>query len=165
MDMKGMLNRQISLECRQLSPVFAEDTLSITIKHGRIKVKCPKWTTLWDVRYALINLHDRDLKLLIRAGPYVKDLIPPNVGSGPHRKNVQARTLGVWIALTFTALGIFFQEYVDIGPKHKAAALGLIFPGAGYLASANVLSGILFVVTWASIPLALFAVSQPYLLT
>ncbi|VTT58902.1 unnamed protein product [Fusarium fujikuroi] len=91
------------------------------------------------------------------SGPYVKDLIPPNVGSGPHRKNVQARTLGVWIALTFTALGIFFQDYVDLGPKYRAAALGLVFPGAGYLASANALSEILFVVTWASIPLALFA--------
>jgi hypothetical protein len=89
----------------------------------------------------------------------VKDLIPPNVGSGPHRKNVQARTLGVWIALAFTALAIFFQKYVDVGPRYRAAALGLIFPGAGYLASANVLSGILFVLTWASIPLALFAVS------
>lgn len=95
----------------------------------------------------------------------MKDLIPPNVGSGPHRKNIQARTLGVWIALTFIAIGIFFQEYVDIGPKPRAAALGLIFPGAGYLASANVLSGILFVLTWASIPLALFAVRQPHLLS
>ncbi|KAF5652788.1 hypothetical protein F25303_2925 [Fusarium sp. NRRL 25303] len=91
------------------------------------------------------------------SGPYVKDLIPPNVGSGPHRKNVQARTLGIWIALTFTALGIFFQEYVDIGPKPRAAALGLTFPGAGFLASANVLGGTLFVLTWACIPLALFA--------
>ncbi|PNP79437.1 hypothetical protein FNYG_07272 [Fusarium nygamai] len=91
------------------------------------------------------------------SGPYVKDLIPPNVGSGPHRKNVQARTLGVWIALALTALGIFFQDYVDIGTKYRAAALGLIFPGTGYLASANVLGGILFARTWASIPLALFA--------
>ncbi|RKK72612.1 hypothetical protein BFJ69_g9928 [Fusarium oxysporum] len=92
-----------------------------------------------------------------QVGPYVKDLIPPNVGSGPHRKNVQARTLGVWMALVFTALGIFFQNYVDIGPKYRAAALGLVFPGAGYLASANVLGGILFALTWASVPLALFA--------
>ncbi|KAF5975919.1 hypothetical protein FCOIX_7456 [Fusarium coicis] len=91
------------------------------------------------------------------SGPYVKDLIPPNVGSGPHRKNVQARTLGVWIALAFTALAIFFQKYVDVGPKYRAAALGLMFAGAGYLASANVLGGILFVLTWASIPLVLFA--------
>ncbi|KAG6994317.1 Linalool dehydratase/isomerase [Fusarium oxysporum f. sp. conglutinans] len=91
------------------------------------------------------------------SGPYVKDLIPPNVGSGPHRKNVQARTLGVWIALVLTALGIFFQNYVDVGPKYRAAALGLVFPGAGYLASANVLGGILFALTWASVPLALFA--------
>ncbi|KAF5541359.1 linalool dehydratase-isomerase precursor [Fusarium napiforme] len=91
------------------------------------------------------------------SGPYVKDLIPPNVGSGPHRKNVQARTLGVYIAFVLVSLGIFFQNYVDVGPKYRAAALGLIFPGAGYLASANVVSGILFVLTWASIPLALFA--------
>ncbi|KAH7265542.1 uncharacterized protein BKA55DRAFT_660913 [Fusarium redolens] len=85
------------------------------------------------------------------------DLIPPNVGSRPHRKNVQVRTLGAWIALVLVALSIFFQDYVDIGPKYRAAALGLIFPGAGYLASANVLGGILFVLTWASVPLALFA--------
>ncbi|KAF5026815.1 hypothetical protein F66182_1099 [Fusarium sp. NRRL 66182] len=90
-------------------------------------------------------------------GPYVKDLIPPNVGSGPHRKNVQARTLGVWVAVAVLALGIFFQNHLDIGPKYRAAALGLVFPGAGYLASANVLGGILFVLTWASLPLALFA--------
>jgi hypothetical protein len=95
----------------------------------------------------------------------VKDLIPPNVGSGPHRKNVQARTLGAWIALVLVALGIFFQDYADIGPKYRAAALGLIFPGAGYLASANVLGGILFVLTWASVPLALFAVSQSHRFT
>ncbi|KAF5568663.1 hypothetical protein FPHYL_2679 [Fusarium phyllophilum] len=91
------------------------------------------------------------------SGPYVKDLIPPNVGSGPHRKNVQARTLGVWITFVLVSLGIFFQSYVDIGPKYRAADLGLIFPGAGYLASPNVLGGILFVLTWASVPLALFA--------
>ncbi|KAF5688645.1 hypothetical protein FDENT_4730 [Fusarium denticulatum] len=91
------------------------------------------------------------------SGPYAKYLIPPNVGSGPHRKNVQARTLGAWIAFVLVSLGILFQNYVDIGPKYRAAALGIIFPGAGYLASANILGGILFAVTWASIPLALFA--------
>ncbi|KAF4473187.1 linalool dehydratase-isomerase precursor [Fusarium agapanthi] len=91
------------------------------------------------------------------SGPYAKDLIPPNLGSGPHRKNVQARTLGVWIGFVIVSLGIFSQSYVNLGPTYRAAAVGLIFSGAGYLASANVVGGILFALTWASIPLALFA--------
>ncbi|KAF5591990.1 uncharacterized protein FSUBG_10294 [Fusarium subglutinans] len=121
-----------------LCPVFAQDTL----------LPSP---SSWVCQGQVLNTN----KPMGR--PYVKDLIPPNVGSGPHRKNVQARTLGVWIVFVLVSLGIFSQSYVDLGPKYRAAALGLIFPGAGYLASANVVGGILFALTWASIPLALFA--------
>lgn len=86
-------------------------------------------------------------------------MIPPNVGTGPHRKNVQAVTLTVWIATACLGTVLFYQPWFNIGPNYRAAALGLVFPGAGYLASANPLGYILLVLTLAAIPPALFAVS------
>lgn len=92
-------------------------------------------------------------------GSYVRELIPPNVGTGPHRKNVQAVTLAVWTTTACLGTGIFYQPWFVIGSNYRAAALGLVFPGAGYLASANPLGYILLVLTLAAIPPALFAVS------
>ncbi|KAL6364086.1 hypothetical protein LRP88_03519 [Fusarium phalaenopsidis] len=90
-------------------------------------------------------------------GSYVQELIPPNVGTGPHRKNVQAVTLTVWIATACLGTALFYQPWLTIGSNYRAAALGLVFPGAGYLASANPLGYILLVLTFTAIPPALFA--------
>jgi hypothetical protein len=54
---------------------------------------------------------------------------------------------------------LFSQKSVDLDPKWRAAALGLVFPGAGYMASANAVGWFLLVLTWALMPMALLAVS------
>ncbi|KAI9150872.1 Aldehyde dehydrogenase, dimeric NADP-preferring [Paramyrothecium foliicola] len=88
---------------------------------------------------------------------YFRELIPPNVGRGSHRILVQIRTLSVWTLAALFGAFVFFQNWVHVSPKTRAAALGLVFPGAGYLASATVLGAVLFVLTWAALPAALFA--------
>jgi hypothetical protein len=52
---------------------------------------------------------------------------------------------------------LFSQKSVDLDPKWRAAALGLVFPGAGYMASANAVGWFLLVLTWALMPMALLA--------
>ncbi|RTE76498.1 hypothetical protein BHE90_009047 [Fusarium euwallaceae] len=99
----------------------------------------------------------KDARVVGPTGSYVRELIPPNVGTGPHRKNVQAVTLTVWTATAFLGTAFFYQPWFNIEPNYRAAALGLVFPGAGYLASANALAYILLVLTWVAIPPALFA--------
>ncbi|KAJ2893749.1 hypothetical protein MKZ38_008286 [Zalerion maritima] len=90
-------------------------------------------------------------------GEYVRELIPPNVGQAAHRHLVQARTLAVWIAVAAVGVFLLYGSVVDMGPKGRAAALTLVFPGAGYIAAANLVSALLLVLTWALMPLALFA--------
>ncbi|KAI8718184.1 Ldi domain-containing protein [Fusarium sp. LHS14.1] len=103
------------------------------------------------------STRDKDARVVGPTGSHVRELIPPNVGSGPHRKNVQAVTLAVWITTACLSTALFYQPWVGVGSNYRAAALGLVFPGAGYLASANPLGYILFVLTLAAIPPALFA--------
>ena len=58
---------------------------------------------------------------------------------------------------------IFFQPWYSLDQRIRAAALGLVFPGAGYLTSANILGAVLLALTWLAVPFSLFAVSN-YLL-
>lgn len=89
----------------------------------------------------------------------VKELIPKSVGGGSHRKRVQHRTLTLWTL--FAIVGLLFnkQQYYPLSAKARAAALSLLFPGAGYIASANVVGTVLFVVTYLLLPFTLLAVS------
>ncbi|KPM38350.1 hypothetical protein AK830_g8236 [Neonectria ditissima] len=88
---------------------------------------------------------------------YVHELIPPNVAKGAHRRMIQFNTLLTWSTIASVGVAIFYQPWLDIGAKNRAAALSVVFPGAGYLASPNVISLLLFSVTWITIPFALFA--------
>jgi hypothetical protein len=54
---------------------------------------------------------------------------------------------------------LFSEKSANLDSKWRAAALGLVFPGAGYIASANVAGCVLFFLTWALMPIALLAVS------
>ena len=90
----------------------------------------------------------------------ISELIPSSVGQGTTRKSVQNRTLALWAFLTSAGLGIFYQKAYDLSQNARAAALGLVFPGAGFVACANITGALSFVLTWALVPLALFAVSQ-----
>ena len=65
----------------------------------------------------------------------------------------------VWSLVAAGAVFIFFQPWYSLDQRIRAAALGLIFPGAGYLASANLLGAVLLALTWLAIPFSLFAVS------
>ncbi|KAF2813992.1 uncharacterized protein BDZ99DRAFT_567692 [Mytilinidion resinicola] len=85
------------------------------------------------------------------------ELIPVSVGSGTHRKNVQNKTLLLWTTQAILGLSVFYQKQYVLSPKVRAAALSLVFPGAGYIASANILGGVFFLLTFISLPPALFA--------
>lgn len=87
-------------------------------------------------------------------------LIPAYAGSGEHRKRIQNRTLSQWTGLAALGLGLYFQSVLTLGPKARAAALGLVFPGAGYIASANTAGFSLLAVTYLLLLPALFAVSN-----
>lgn len=88
-------------------------------------------------------------------------MIPEDVGSGLHRKSVQNRTLAVWSALALTAVFAFYQSFYRLHNSTRAAALGLVFPGAGYVACGNWLGTGLFILTVLTQPLVLFAVCSP----
>lgn len=81
--------------------------------------------------------------------------IPANVGSGSHRKKVQQRTLISWLGLA--SIGFLLFNNTALQPGVRAAALTLLFPGAGYIACANVFGLILLGVTYAILPVCLFA--------
>jgi hypothetical protein len=56
--------------------------------------------------------------------------------------------------------GNLLPKPYDLPQNARAAALGLVFPGAGFVACANITGSLSFVLTWALIPLALFTVRQ-----
>ncbi len=89
-------------------------------------------------------------------------MIPESVGGGSHRKTVQRRTLGLWISFAIAGLALNNQQYLPLSAQGRAAALSLLFPGAGYIASANVLGTVLLLVTLLLLPVTLFAVSVQY---
>ncbi|KAF5625190.1 uncharacterized protein FTJAE_10087 [Fusarium tjaetaba] len=88
---------------------------------------------------------------------FTREMIPPHVGIGSHRWTVQMRTLLCWAAQATTGLYLFSQHNIPIDTRYKAAALGLLFPGAGYIASGNILGCILLILTLALYPLVFLA--------
>ncbi|KAI0126982.1 hypothetical protein BJ170DRAFT_630661 [Xylariales sp. AK1849] len=87
----------------------------------------------------------------------LKELIPESVGSGSHRKGVQHRTLALWISFAVAGLALNSQQYYPLSTKARAATLSLLFPGAGYIASANVIGTVLLIVTYLLLPVTLLA--------
>ncbi|CAI6099200.1 unnamed protein product [Clonostachys chloroleuca] len=88
-------------------------------------------------------------------GPWtIKDvLIPPNAGRGLIKKYHQRRTLYHYIALSVGGLWTFHNVQ---STAYRAAALGLLFPGAGFTAVATIPSVLTFLVTLVLIPVFIF---------
>ncbi|KAL4939225.1 hypothetical protein BDV06DRAFT_225196 [Aspergillus oleicola] len=86
------------------------------------------------------------------------EYIPAQAGRGDHRKRVQGRTLTYWLILAGAGLAAFTpNEFAALSPKTRAAALSLVFPGAGYLACLNLKGAVLLVLTYLFLPVCLFA--------
>ncbi|KAF2490591.1 hypothetical protein BU16DRAFT_518028 [Lophium mytilinum] len=83
--------------------------------------------------------------------------IPPTLGANVTSKRFQNRTMVQWATLTAISLTLFHQNIVPVSSGLRAAAVGLIFPGAGYIACANITGAVAFIVTWLSLPAAMFA--------
>ena len=89
----------------------------------------------------------------------IPELIPDSVGRGTTRKIFQNRTLRQWSFIALAGLSIYYQKLYEMQPSIRAAALGLVFPGAGFIACANITSGLSFILTLVLLPVTLFAVS------
>lgn len=105
-------------------------------------------------RVASVKVRAKDE--LMRTG--LPELIPENVGSGLHRKQVQNRALATWSSLGAIAVYTFYQKPFGLSAPSRAAILGLVFPGAGYVACGNWLGWGLLVLTILTQPFVLFAV-------
>lgn len=81
-------------------------------------------------------------------------LIPEATGKGSVKRYRQLRTLVGWASASTAGFYVF---YTSTAPAVRAAALGMVFPGAGLFAVGTVPSMILFGLTMAGIPLVLFA--------
>lgn len=88
--------------------------------------------------------------------------IPSTVGTGTVSKRFRNRTLQQWATLTITGLAIFYQQKFPVPPRARAAAIGLLFPGAGFIASANIVGAFAFILTQALLALSLVAVSPNF---
>lgn len=81
-------------------------------------------------------------------------LVPEEAGRGAVKRRFQQRTLLAWAGTSALGLYVFYSFK---SPALRAAALGLVFPGAGLTAVGTVPALICFVLTIALIPLVLFA--------
>ncbi len=81
-------------------------------------------------------------------------LVPDRVGQGAVKRRYQYRALIAWACTSAASLYTFYT--VD-SPALRAAALGLVFPGAGLFAVGTLPSSICFFFTLLGIPLVLFA--------
>ena len=75
---------------------------------------------------------------------------------------MQRRSLTMWLTLAASAIAISNAKTsemvgIHLSPKLRAAVLSFAFPGAGYIACANLVGGGLFLLTWLLMPVALFA--------
>ncbi|EXJ90168.1 hypothetical protein A1O3_03237 [Capronia epimyces CBS 606.96] len=88
------------------------------------------------------------------------ELIPDHTSNGKIRQAAQRRTLRLWTVLVVTGLILFDNHHVidlSLSPKSRAAAVTLLFPGAGYIAAANWQAAALLVLTYVLLPVTLFA--------
>ncbi|KAF2109643.1 hypothetical protein BDV96DRAFT_231304 [Lophiotrema nucula] len=81
-------------------------------------------------------------------------LIPENVGRGTVKWYYQRRSLAQYALMAGLGLYTF---YSSASPSLRAAALGLLFPGAGLVAVCTIPSLLAFVISTAAIPVCLFA--------
>ncbi|KAI1872775.1 uncharacterized protein JN550_003649 [Neoarthrinium moseri] len=88
-------------------------------------------------------------------GPWtIQDvLIPPNAGRGLIKKYHQRRTLYQYLGLSLAGLWVFHNVS---NTSYRAAALGLLFPGAGFTAVATIPSILAFLATVVLIPVTVF---------
>ena len=89
-------------------------------------------------------------------------MIPSYVGEGATRSNRQKRTLLQWGFLALAGLAAYHQTFYELSQKTRAGALGLVFPGAGFIACANITGALSLVLTLALLPVTLFAVSVQF---
>ncbi|KAL3474463.1 hypothetical protein BJX99DRAFT_260395 [Aspergillus californicus] len=86
------------------------------------------------------------------------EYISAQAGQGDYRKRIQARTMTCWSVLAVVGLASFTpNKFLNVSPKARAAALSLVFPGAGYLACFNLKGAVLLVLTYLFLPLCLVA--------
>lgn len=81
-------------------------------------------------------------------------LIPENVGRGTVKWYYQRRSLAQYAVMAGLGLYTFYNS---ASPSIRAAALGLLFPGAGLVAVCTIPSLLSFVISTAAIPACLFA--------
>jgi hypothetical protein len=80
-------------------------------------------------------------------------LIPQQCGKGKAKRYYQTRTLVQYAFLTFTGLAVFYK--ID-DPQARVAGIGLLFPGAGFVAVCTIPSILALFLTLGAVPLILF---------
>ena len=81
-------------------------------------------------------------------------LIPASAGKGRTKWQYQRRTLIQYAGLASVGLSAFYKSS---SPSLRAAGLGLLFPGAGFIAVCTIPSILAFIISTALIPVVLFA--------
>jgi hypothetical protein len=61
-------------------------------------------------------------------------------------------------------MSVYYQKQYTLSFKARAAALSLMLPVAGYIASANILGSIFLLLTFSLLPFALFAAGIKHLI-
>ncbi|KAK5164291.1 uncharacterized protein LTR77_009986 [Saxophila tyrrhenica] len=85
---------------------------------------------------------------------YTYLLVPDRVGLGAAKRRRQYQTLAIWASIS---AGSLYTFYTAPSPALRAAAIGLVFPGAGLFAVGTLPSLLLCLLTLLLIPLVLFA--------
>ncbi|KAF1816396.1 hypothetical protein P152DRAFT_121713 [Eremomyces bilateralis CBS 781.70] len=81
-------------------------------------------------------------------------LIPRDAGTGVTKWYYQRRTIYQYALVAGLGLLTFYNSE---NPRMRAAALGVLFPGAGFIAVGTIWSVLAFIVSTALLPLLLFA--------
>jgi hypothetical protein len=80
-------------------------------------------------------------------------LISPQCGKGSAKRYYQRRTLIQYAFVSAIGLTTFYKSE---NARLRTAGLGLLFPGAGFVAACTIPSIIAFIVTMAAVPLIIF---------
>lgn len=80
-------------------------------------------------------------------------LIPPSAGRGMIKRYHQQRTFYQYLVMSLFGLWAFYNLP---NPSHRAAALGLLFPGAGFTAVATLPAVAAFFLTLLLVPVSIF---------
>lgn len=85
---------------------------------------------------------------------FIDVLISRQCGKGTTKRYHQRRTMVQYACLAIAGLATFYKTE---NPRLRAAGLGLLFPGAGFVAVCTIPSILAFVLTLAAVPITLFA--------